>query len=67
MSKTFWTDERIDIAKDLWNKGKSGSEIAEILGCNRNMVTGAMTRLFGDASRSKSQQPAPPRKFSWEN
>lgn len=41
-----WTDERIDILKQLWEKGLSASQIAEELGgVTRNAVIGKAHRL----------------------
>jgi len=41
-----WTDERVDLLKDLWSQGKSASDIADILGnITRNAVIGKAHRL----------------------
>ena len=42
----MWTDEKVKILKDLWGKGKTASQIAEILGgVSRNAVIGKAHRL----------------------
>ncbi len=60
-----WTDERIDLLKQLWGEGHSASQIASQLGgVTRNAVIGKVHRLKLD-SRLKApavlEQPAPPR------
>lgn len=46
MSKSSWTDERVEILKKLWTEGKTASQIAEILGgVTRNAVIGKAHRL----------------------
>ena len=41
-----WTDEKVSILKDLWGKGQTASEIAEIIGgVSRNAVIGKAHRL----------------------
>ncbi len=41
-----WTEERVNLLKQLWGTGKSASEIAEILGgVSRNAVIGKAHRL----------------------
>jgi len=41
-----WTKERVELLQNLWGKGKSASEIAEILGgISRNAVIGKAHRL----------------------
>ena len=42
----MWTDEKVNILKDLWGKGKTASQIAEIIGgLSRNAVIGKAHRL----------------------
>ena len=42
----MWTDEKVKILKDLWGKGKTASQIAEIIGgLSRNAVIGKAHRL----------------------
>ena len=65
-----WTDERIDLLKQLWGQGLTASQIAERLGgVNRNAVIGKAHRL-GLSSRPSpirggvSTGPRAPRKRS---
>lgn len=56
-----WTDERVAKLKELWNDGKSASQIAKQLGsCSRNAVIGKVHRL-GLAGRATPSRPAKPR------
>ncbi len=50
-----WTDERVDMLKQLWLDGKSASQISSILGSGvtRNAVIGKVHRL-GLAGRPKA-------------
>ena len=42
----MWTEEKVKILKDLWGKGKTASQIAEIIGgISRNAVIGKAHRL----------------------
>ena len=53
---SMWTDEKVKILKDLWGKGKTASQIAEIIGgISRNAVIGKAHRLNLSAKlKSKS-------------
>lgn len=54
---SWWTDKRIEILKELWAQGLSGSAIAAELGeVTRNSVIGKVHRL-GLAGRQKLTQP----------
>lgn len=57
-----WTDERVELLRQLWLDGKSASQIsAELgLGITRNAVIGKVHRL-GLSGRAKSASPAAPR------
>ena len=42
----MWTEEKVKILRDLWGKGKTASQIAEIIGgISRNAVIGKANRL----------------------
>jgi GcrA cell cycle regulator len=57
-----WTDERVELLRQLWLDGRSASQIsAELgLGITRNAVIGKVHRL-GLSGRAKSTSPAAPR------
>ena len=52
----MWTEEKVRILKELWGKGKTASQIAEIIGgISRNAVIGKAHRLNLSAKlKSKS-------------
>ena len=54
-----WTEEKVNKLKDLWGKGQTASQIAEIIGgVTRNAVIGKAHRLNLSSNlktRSKSQ------------
>lgn len=56
MSK--WTDERVDLLKQLWGEGKTAKEIAQILGggLTRNAVIGKAHRMKLSGRVSPIQQ-----------
>ena len=42
----MWTDEKVQILRELWGSGKTASQIAEIIGgISRNAVIGKAHRL----------------------
>ena len=42
-----WTEEKVKTLKDLWGKGKTASQIAEIIGgISRNAVIGRLAPLI---------------------
>ena len=57
-----WTPEKVEKLKELWGKGNTASEIAQILGgVTRNAVIGKAFRLGLERrqnSRKKTSQPA---------
>ena len=65
-----WTDEKVEKLKDLWDKGHTASQIAEMLGdTTRNAVIGKAHRLNLEArapskqtSSSDKQEARPARK-----
>jgi GcrA cell cycle regulator len=57
-----WTDERVELLRQLWLDGKSASQISSQLGLGvtRNAVIGKVHRL-GLSGRTKTSAPAAPR------
>lgn len=41
----FWTEEKIQKLKTLWDNGGTGAEIAAVLGTTRNAVLGKVNRI----------------------
>src|SRR5580658_6662987 len=60
-AKMSWTDERVELLRQLWLDGKSASQISAALGqgLTRNAVIGKVHRL-GLAGRAKTSSPASP-------
>ncbi|MBV6632682.1 MAG: global cell cycle regulator GcrA-like protein [Alphaproteobacteria bacterium] len=48
-----WTDERVDVLRQLWDEGKTASQIASVLGITRNAVIGKAHRI------GVSRRPSP--------
>ena len=60
-----WTEERVEELKQLWESGKSASEIGKILGVSKNSVVGKAHRLKLQARPSPIRRtPAPKSKSS---
>ena len=61
-AKMSWTDERVELLRQLWLDGRSASQISAQLGLGvtRNAVIGKVHRL-GLSGRTKSSAPAAPR------
>jgi GcrA cell cycle regulator len=61
-AKMSWTDERVELLRQLWLDGRSASQISAELGSGvtRNAVIGKVHRL-GLSGRAKSTSPAVPR------
>ena len=56
-----WTEEKVQKLKELWSKGHTASQIAEVLGdTTRNAVIGKAHRLNLEA-RAPSKQTNSPR------
>lgn len=65
MSTETWTEERIERAKELWDRGYSAAQIARYLSCglSRNAVIGKLHRmgLLGSRGDALSQRRPGPR------
>ena len=56
-----WTDEKVAKLKELWGKGNTASQIAEIIGgISRNAVIGKAHRLNLSAKIKWSKPPTCP-------
>ena len=54
-----WTEEKVDKLKELWGKGNTASQIAEIIGgITRNAVIGKAHRLNLSAKIKQRQTPS---------
>ena len=55
-----WTDEKVEKLKELWKKGHTASQIAEVLGdTTRNAVIGKAHRLNLEARAPSKNSGAP--------
>lgn len=41
----FWTDEKVEELRALWDKGLTANEIAKVLGVTKNAIVGKVHRL----------------------
>ena len=41
----FWTDEKVEELRKLWDKGLTANEIAKVLGVTKNAIVGKVHRL----------------------
>lgn len=45
MADAAWTEEQVTILKGLWAEGRSGGQVAGIMGLSRNSIIGKINRL----------------------
>ena len=63
-----WTDEKVAKLKELWGKGNTASQIAEIIGgISRNAVIGKAHRLNLSAKIKTRSSPANQKNFKLDN
>lgn len=58
----FWTEERCEQLRSLWDAGNSASVIGQKLGCSRNAVIGKVHRLNLDTRNCEQRRVALPRR-----
>lgn len=54
-----WTDDRVEVLKQLWDEGKTASQIAAVLGVTRNAVIGKAHRIGVSARPSPIKRRKP--------
>jgi len=59
---SYWTEEEIEGLRQLWAKGHTGSEIANMLGKSRNAVMGRISRMRERGERLPSERERKPPK-----
>ena len=58
----YWTEEEVEGLRQLWAKGHTGSEIANMLGKSRNAVMGRISRMREHGERMPSERERKPPK-----
>ena len=60
---SYWTEEEIESLRQLWAKGHTGAEIANMLGKSRNAVMGRISRMRERGERLPSERERKPPKI----